>query len=207
MGRRVTEERNQQNQLRRCITNNPPNHTEIVNNRRAITPHKTMTSTSNANKCNKNKSWPFNFALTNARSLSRKLESLYTIFKETELHFAIVTETWFCDQKEADRINTDAAGRHGIHFINRMRKRSGNTNPGGGVSIIFKKRKILLKEYPITRGRHEIVATKGKIQDNSRPIYIIAVYISTKLRAAGRQEVLALLSTAIMKIKTESRNP
>ena len=96
---------------------------------------------------------------------------------------------------------------HGIEFVNKMRAKKGHNNPGGGVSIAYNPERLTLTEYPITRGQHELVCAKGKIKGNTRPLFILGIYLSPKLKAAQYHECLSLVSDAIMRIKTEHNNP
>ena len=155
---------------------------------------------------NKNKR-SLNFGLTNARSLWLKTQCLIDYMKELDLHFTVITETWFHDCPQLQDLTNELGSGSGLGMINRMRKKKSNANPGGGVSIIYNKSKITFKEHPIKRERFEIIAARGKIPHNTRPIYVIAVYISTRMRAKGYHECLALVSEAILKIKSENTNP
>ena len=97
----------------------------------------------------------------------------------------------------------DAHGGYGLSFIHRMRRRNMGKNPGGGVSLVFRKSTIGLKEYKIKRKDHEIVCARGKLHNNTRPFFVIGVYISTKYKASQYHECLSLISDAVLKIKTE----
>ena len=147
------------------------------------------------------------FGLANARSLWEKTNSLADCFKELGLSFAVIKETWFHEGQQLDKLAIDIHGEHGLSMINKMRKKNGRNNPGGGVSIVFDKTKIKLKEHKVTRGRLEIVAATGKFPNNTRPFYIIGVYISTRLRANSFHDLLSCLSDIILKIKTEVSSP
>ena len=147
------------------------------------------------------------FGLTNARSLWQKMDCLYDYFDNLSMSFVIVTETWFHECEAFGVLQTNAKHGHNLHMINRTRKKLNKSCVGGGVSIIFNKSKVTLKEFTVKRKGHEIVCARGKMQNNTRPIFILGVYISTKYKAAQYHDCLSTLSEAILKIKTEAKDP
>lgn len=149
----------------------------------------------------------FTFGLTNATSLWQKVESLKEMIEEGGQAFSVVTETWFHMGPPLDELKATMKNVHHLESIDRMRKRKGSANPGGGVSIVFDPSRIKLKEYPVKRRGHKIIAAVGKLPNNTRKIYIIGVYISTKLKADKYHECLETLNEVILKIKTETVNP
>ena len=52
-----------------------------------------------------------------------------------------------------------------------------------------------------------MVGAVGKIHNNTRPLYIIGAYLSTRLKAREYHSLLETISLAILKIKSESTNP
>ena len=147
------------------------------------------------------------WAVTNARSLWAKTESAYEIFEELDLDLLVVSETWFHSCPALDRLQLNAEQEHGICFIDYCRKPNGNKNRGGGVSILYKKNKISLKRFNVKSGGTEMVVAKGKINNNTRPVFVIAVYISTRLRAPAVKNFIELISGAINTVKTEAKDP
>ena len=82
---------------------------------------------------------PFNFAVTNARSIAPK--------REKDLTFAVITESWLTQDDQSEetllRLKTDG----GIATINHYRRKGRHQrNPGGGVTIAFNQTKINLTE-------------------------------------------------------------
>ena len=157
----------------------------------------------------KNKRPPasLNFAVTNARSLVPKCGSLIDYFCDLELTLAIICETWFHKSDTLESFQTKLKAEENICFLNKMRKKTGKNNPGGGVSIAYNESKVALTEFPITRGKYEIVCAKGKIKGNTRLLFVIGAYLPPKLKAAEHHECLELIGEAILRIKTEFRNP
>ena len=52
-----------------------------------------------------------------------------------------------------------------------------------------------------------MIAAQGKIPNNTRPFYIIAAYISTRLKADEYHDLLEALCQIILKIKSSATNP
>ena len=94
----------------------------------------------------------------------------------------------------------------GVSFLHRCRKKKGvRANPGGGVSIAFKRAKVTLKEFPVKRVQHKILCAKGKLANHTTPFFVFAVYLPPKATAKQTADCLELISQAILRIKTELR--
>lgn len=119
----------------------------------------------------------------------------------------ILTETWFYDCAALDNLMCDASSGEGIRFLNFCRKRKGRQNIGGGVSIAFKADRVKASEFKMKRSGHEIVAARIKLTNNTRPMFVLAVYASTRLNATKARELLTLVNDAIHKIKSTNGNP
>ena len=117
-----------------------------------------------------------NFALTNVHLLMPKYDSLTDYFEELDLSFAIESEMWFCNCDSLEDSLLQLESEHGISFMNRMRKKTGRNNPGGGIYIAFKSSKIAIKEHPITGAANELICAKGKIHGNTRHLFVIGAY-------------------------------
>ena len=149
----------------------------------------------------------FSFGLTNARSLWQKVDSLSDYFLELDLSLAIVTETWLHRGEQLDRFASDCHDRLGLELVYRNRAKTGSSNPGGGVAIVHKPSRIKIVQYPITNKGHEILCVKGRLPNNTRPIFIFAVYVPPKIKSDKCKELMECISEAVLKIKTLSRNP
>ena len=149
----------------------------------------------------------FRFALTNARSVWAKMPSVYDCFEELSLDIMVITETWFYSCAALDKLLKDAEKGEGIKAVNYCRKRNGRSNHGGGVSILYKESKVKISEYKLKRKGHEMVVVKAKLLNNTRPMFIIGVYVSTRLNSKAVKEILSMVNDAIHKIKSENANP
>ena len=74
--------------------------------------------------------------------------------------FAIITETWFFAGNKLDRLTEQLEDDMGLKIINKLRQKTGQSNPGGGVSVVFDPKKIKLTEYKCRRNGHEIVDSR-----------------------------------------------
>ena len=63
------------------------------------------------------------------------MDSLFDYFTELELAFTVITETWFENNKELERIVCDAKNGHNVGLINNCCRREGLRNIGGGTTI------------------------------------------------------------------------
>ena len=102
------------------------------------------------------------FAVINARSVAPKLKSLVEIFKERDLAFAVVTESWLVDGHLCDQVTEELELGHGISSICQNRKNTSGRNTGGGVAIMAKKNILSLKNYPVKRNGCEIAVGQSR---------------------------------------------
>ena len=147
------------------------------------------------------------FGLTNARSLWRKLPSLYDLFEEVGLAFSIVTETWFYSSPALDRVQNDALHGHGLDMINYTRKPEKQKNRGGGVSIIFNKNKVSFSRYNAKTSGRELIVARGKILNNTRPCFVLAAYISTRLKPKQKNDFVENICLILLDLKTKFVDP
>ena len=145
----------------------------------------------------------YKIMLTNARSLSPKIESLHTYFEEHELDFAMITESWLKDGSVLDRDVVDL--EHGadlkIIYKNRPRTGLGARKVGGGVSIIFEKNKCNFRERKVVGNNFELVAAVGKIGKIKRQIAILCMYIEPRTKVGDLEKLNELLSREILSLK------
>lgn len=111
-----------------------------------------------------NKDHEFKLLLTNARSLSPKINSLQTYFESHELDVALVTESWLRSGEMLDRdvIDLEWGTNLKIIYKNRQKTAAGRRKVGGGVSIIYDKNKCNLKERRVKGNKFELVLAIGR---------------------------------------------
>ena len=73
--------------------------------------------------------------------------------------------------------------------------------------IAYDRSKLTLQQYHIRRKKYEIVVAKGRLKGNTRSIYILALYVSTRLTRREAEEMIATASQTIGQIKTVNNNP
>ena len=103
-----------------------------------------------------------------------------------------------------ERIEDDIVNRKGLQLIayNRPGKRR-----GGGVCIVIDPRKLKMEEHKFKRSSFEIVAAKGKIISDKRPIIVYCIYLPPNLTAIKAREAAGLINEDISKQKTLLNNP
>ena len=143
-----------------------------------------------------------NFALTNARSLMPKLDSLVDYFDVHNLTFCMVTETWIQGCRESTKKIGDLLDGSHIDMIRRDRGKR-----GGGVAIAYDTRRAKLKKYAVQNNKYEIICATGKINNNSRKVAIICVYLPPKQTIQVTKEVENCLADCILKLKSELNDP
>ena len=145
--------------------------------------------------------------LSNARSLWPKMNSLADYFTETEMSVAVVSETWFYKCEALQQLLIRAEHKDGLGMINNFRsKRKTNANPGGGISIIYKKSMLELKPVPVNVKGQEICLAEGKLRGQSRPIYIVGCYLSTRLTKTEAKKYINVLSDVVGELETKKPN-
>ena len=159
------------------------------------------------NRKSDRKQMSFNLLLTNARSLAPKLGSLINNMRDLDIDISIISESWLKPGTILNEEIDDLRQGEGLDLFHCSRMSRNGRAAGGGIAIIANRRRCILSEYKIKRGRSEILCTTGKLVGNSRKIAILAVYISPRCRAKQYHQTLENVSNAILKIKEEMHNP
>ena len=149
------------------------------------------------------------FAITNSRSLKNKTNSAVSCFDERGLSFLIITETWFHDCPEIDTIAQELKNRNGVELPSKSRKRKpqSNRNPGGGIALMLRKSTATANNVRINTNGYEIMATRLKVPNSHRPLFVIATYLPPSLKAAEMRGAVTTLSDVILKLKKENQSP
>ena len=149
--------------------------------------------------------YDFKLLLTNARSLSPKISSLITCFREHGLDFAMVTESWLKDGEVLDRDVIDLEWGTDLKIIykNRPKNAAGRRRVGGGVSIIYSKSKCSLKERRVVGNKFELVLAVGRVGKLPRQVAVICVYLEPKIKVAELAELCELLAREILSLKAK----
>ena len=144
--------------------------------------------------------------LTNARSLSPKIESLQNNFEAYGLDVALVTESWLKDGKTLDRdiIDLEYGTDLKIVYKNRPRKNATARAVGGGVSIIYSKSRCSLRERKVRGNKFELVVASGRVGSVARTVVFFCLYIEPKMKVAELKQLNELLCNEILLIKAKS---
>ena len=148
------------------------------------------------------------FLLTNARSLSPKIESLQNNFTEHQLDFALITESWLSDGEVLNRdvIDLEYGTNLKILYKNRPRRPTNTRVVGGGVSIVYDKSKCSFRERKIGGNKFELVVAVGKIGRLERQVAVFCAYIKPKMLVGEMQQLNDMINAEILSIKSRS-NP
>ena len=143
------------------------------------------------------------FSLSNARSLAKKIDSLIDMFREKELHVAMVTETWFQNDRYTRGELSDITAAENLEFIckNRDKKR------GGGVAIVFDRNKSNFKKIQISGNKYELVGAVGNIAGVTRKVVFYSLYIPPNQTAEVTRGLFVCLGDTIEKMKQEYIDP
>ena len=146
------------------------------------------------------------FLLTNARSLSPKIESLQNVFTEHELDFALVTESWLSDGAILDKdvVDLEYGTNLKIIYKNRPKRVTSARAVGGGVSIVFNKSRCSFKERKISGNNFELVAAVGKVGKMARQVALFCVYLQPRIKAAELQQIIDIINSEIILLKSRS---
>ena len=75
------------------------------------------------------------------------------------------------------------------------------------MAILFKKSRMQLKKFTVRRAGCEIIVGKGKLTDNTRPTFVVSVYLPPGMRRAAVDKNIDVLRDAITKMKLTERDP
>ena len=129
---------------------------------------------------------------TNSRSLPPKIESLVEMFDNLGLHFAAISETWMSEGKRYEKNAQKLEDRDELLIIKKSRR-----TRGGGVAIIFNKRKMSLKQFKIRDNKFEMVGASGRTAEDSRRLIVFSVYYPPQMKKDQVNEMNMCLSSAI----------
>ena len=147
----------------------------------------------------------YKLLLTNARSLSPKIESLHNTFEAHMVDVALITESWLKDGSVLDGDVCDLEHGTGLKIIykNRPKSRASARRVGGGVTIIYDSGKCCFRERKIAGNKFELVAAVGRIGRIERDVAIYCVYIEPRTRVGELRELEDLLSRDILQLKAK----
>ena len=143
----------------------------------------------------------FAFASANARSVAAKIGSVVDTFRDLDLTFMNISETWLKDDSNLRNNLADLEEAHGLSMITKCRR-----TRGGGVGIVYDKSKIQLSKFPVNTD-YEIVAARGKTRLTRRPVLVVSYYIPLNITAADFRLLLRDVGDIVGRAKTTMPDP
>lgn len=156
----------------------------------------------------KDRKYELNYINTNARSLRPKITSLIDSFRELDLTYAIITETWFSD---GDKLQSEAENLllgHGLNSftLNRPPGRAGNSH--GGVAIIYRDSLAQAKIFDFPNPDcFEVLCVKFNLIGVKRNVFAISAYMPPGYRVGRARSCLDHIRALIGEIKAKFDNP
>ena len=141
----------------------------------------------------------------NARSIMPKLDSFHNTFLELDCDAAVVTETWLNEAgNAAARKLKDFEDKSDLCFIRRDRN-SGQR--GGGVAVVFDRRKIAMERAKLPHSKHEVVAAIGRRQGQRRKVLIVGLYIPPSYNAAQNRSLYNYVNDCLLLLHRRYEDP
>ena len=185
------------------LNENEKNSNLSISTNISISPEENRTS----NKENRQKTRPFNFLLTNARSLAPKIGSLLDYFEELDLSMAIVAESWLKPGEKLEEDIIDLEFGESISVLHKSRPTRRGKNAGGGIAVLYNNNKMSLKPVNIGAGKAEIIAAAGSITGIRRKVVVIGMYVRPQTKAEETHRIFEVVENAIQKFKTDLSDP
>ena len=142
------------------------------------------------------------FSPSNARSLASKVDSLIDMFMEKDLHYSLITETWFKNDKYTKQELEHIKYAENIEFICKNRG-----SRGGGVAIAFNNTSASFKPIAIRGNKYELIGAVGRTGTDPRKCVVFALYIPPKQTAKETEALCSCLADAIEHAKLNYSDP
>ena len=148
------------------------------------------------------------FMNTNARSLEPKIRSLYDCFAEKELDFAVLTETWYQNNRELQGKLSEYVDRFALQSIVRNRSAAApNGRVYGGVALVYRKKQAAFDNFPLINPHDfEVLATVGRVTGIAGKIFCLAVYAPPNLTQSRAKALIEYVSDVIGEAKRTIEN-
>lgn len=113
-------------------------------------------------------------------------------FRELDLLFFSITETWLLTNSQMTKEIKDLADSENISLL--TRNRSGR---GGGVAVAFDSTKLSLKTVRLAKNDYKIICCAGLINSMKRKLVIFTIYVPLRTTASSFQAMGEFLSDSI----------
>ena len=143
---------------------------------------------------------------TNARSLKPKMSCFLDNFKDLELTFAVISETWFSNNKEQEIAVKNLLLGHGLTVFAKNRPPGPAGFSHGGIALVIKDNVSKFKQldYP-NPGDFEVLVAGGTVQKLRRKMYVVACYIPPNYRVPRAKECMRHISDVVLSIKNQDK--
>lgn len=150
----------------------------------------------------------FTFLTANVRSLLPKIQSLTDFINELDVSVALISEMWLKENIDTEKLAADHDTGHGLRIIAKnCQNKNGLRIVGGGVTIIFVKSWIAMKEYKLKSSPYEVIAAVGQIPNVRRKIVVLSANAPPKMNARQREGLIKYVGDTVEKAKKEFREP
>ena len=129
-----------------------------------------------------------------------KTESVSDFFENTNISFALLTETWTTHDNEP-KIREEFEKQRGLSII--MKSRG---TRGGGVAVVYRDN-FAFKRHEFFTANFEILAVQGKLPNTRRQMYIFCLYYPPCMKPDHVKAMNELICEEIVKIKIAHADP
>ena len=161
--------------------------------------------TSSTNTCSHNDSKiniSMNFASTNSRSLPPKIRAMTECFRELDLTFFAITETWLKNDKKTRAEIENLFESEKIRVLTRNRG-----SRGGGVALAYDSARADFKIIKLQSNHHEILCCEGRVVGISRPVIVFCVYLPPKMSPETLERLRDFMSDNLEVINSKYEDP
>ena len=142
------------------------------------------------------------FASTNARSLPPKICSMIECFRELELSFFCITETWLKNDPATEREKKEMFESEKIKLLAKNRG-----TRGGGVCVAVNTLLMDMSIIPLPNNKYEVLGCVGRVKNVDNELVVITVYLPPKMSAPVLENFCEFLGDAIEHVKNKYNNP
>ena len=137
-----------------------------------------------------------------------KLVSLVDCFTETDARIAIVTETWFKNRDELERLAEDLSLGEGIGMLHKNRDPNQNGVSYRGVAVLWRESFCSFKTINCKNvENYEVLACVGSIRGQARKLVVVACYVPPTYDKRRGEGALAHIADVISEIKRHFSDP
>ena len=143
-----------------------------------------------------------NFASTNSRSLPPKICAMTECFRELDLTFFAITETWLKNDEKTKSEIENLFESEKIRILTRNRG-----SRGGGVALAYDSTRATFKTLKLPSNRYEILCCEGELEGISRPIAVFCIYLPPKMSTETLGRLCEFMSDSLEYINSKLRDP